>query len=117
MFLLYSLDTYINSVKYLQEFQWMYPLTGVICIKILKKLIQKYQRWDHTGSIQKEPTASIWKRILETLWLWKNNQRRPQKLSVQQNRNILRQTKYLQEEMGNFFVKKSNGKSRYYTIH
>ena len=34
--------------------------------------------------------------------LRKNNQGRPPKLSVPQKRNILRQTKPLQEEMGNF---------------
>ena len=38
--------------------------------------------------------------------LRKNNQGRPPKLSVQQKRNILQQTKLLQEEMGNFCVKK-----------
>ena len=36
----------------------------------------------------------------------KNNQGRPPKLSVRQKRNILRQTKFLQEEMGNFCVKR-----------
>ena len=46
------------------------------------------------------------KKILETECLQKNKQGRPPKLSVQQKRNILRQTKHLQEEMGNFFVKK-----------
>ena len=44
----------------------MYTLNGAICIKIQEKLIQKYQIWDHTGSIQKQPSAGIWKRILET---------------------------------------------------
>ena len=38
--------------------------------------------------------------------LWKNDQGRPPKLSVRQKRNILRQTKLLQEELGNFWVKK-----------
>ena len=38
--------------------------------------------------------------------LRKNNQGRPPKLSVQQKRNILRQTKLLQEETGNFCVKR-----------
>ena len=38
--------------------------------------------------------------------LRKNNQGRPPKLSVQQKRNILRQTKLLQEEMRNFCVKR-----------
>ena len=38
--------------------------------------------------------------------LRKNNQGRPPKLSVRQKRNILRQTKLLQEEMGNFCVKR-----------
>ena len=47
------------------------------------------------------------KGLSETQWLRKNNQQRPPKLSVpQKKRNILRQTKRLQEEMGNFFVKK-----------
>ena len=51
----------------------MYPLTGSICIKMQKKLIQEYQEWDYTGSIQKQPFTGIWKRILETQWLRKNN--------------------------------------------
>ena len=38
--------------------------------------------------------------------LQNNNQGRPPKLPVQQKRNILRQTRRLQEEMGNFFVKR-----------
>ena len=38
--------------------------------------------------------------------LRKINQGRPPKLSVRQKRNILRQTKLLQEEMGNFCVKR-----------
>ena len=38
--------------------------------------------------------------------LWKNDQGRPPKLSVRQKRNILQQTKLLQEELGNFCVKK-----------
>ena len=38
--------------------------------------------------------------------LQKNNQGRPPKLSVRQKRNILRQTKLLQEERGNFCVKR-----------
>ena len=38
--------------------------------------------------------------------LRKNNQGRPPKLSLRQKRNILRQTKLLQEEMGNFCVKR-----------
>ena len=39
--------------------------------------------------------------------LRKNNQGRPPKLSVRQKRNILKQTKLLQEEMGNFCVKRA----------
>ena len=89
----------------------MFSLTGAICIDMQEKLIQKYQIWDHTGSIQKQPSVGIWKRILETYWLWKNNQGKPPKLSVWQKRNILRQTKRLREEMRNFLVKISNGKS------
>ena len=38
--------------------------------------------------------------------LRKNNQGRPQKLSVSKKRNILQQTKFSQEEMGNFCVKR-----------
>ena len=38
--------------------------------------------------------------------LRKNNQGRRPKLSVRQKRNILRQTKLLQEEMGNFCLKR-----------
>ena len=74
--------------------------------QIARKIIQKHQIWDNTGSIQKHLSAGIWKRILETYWLQKDNQRRPPKLSFQQNKNILRQTKRLWEEMGNFYVKK-----------
>ena len=44
----------------------MYPLTGAIYIKMQEKLIQKYQTWDHTRSIDKKPSATIWERILET---------------------------------------------------
>ena len=44
----------------------MYPLTGAICIKMQEKPIQKYQGWDHTWSIQKQPSAGTWKRISET---------------------------------------------------
>ena len=36
----------------------------------------------------------------------KNNQQRSPKLFVRQRRNILRQTKLLQEDMGNFYVKR-----------
>ena len=39
--------------------------------------------------------------------LQKNNQGRLQKLSVSQKRNILQQTKFSQEEMGNFCVKRA----------
>ena len=42
----------------------MYPLIGAICIKMQEKLIQKYQTWDRTGSIPKQQSAGIWKRIL-----------------------------------------------------
>ena len=38
--------------------------------------------------------------------LRKNNQGRPPKLSVQRKRNVLRQTKLLQEEMGKFCIKR-----------
>ena len=38
--------------------------------------------------------------------LLKNNLGRPRKLSVRQKRNILQQIKHLQEEMGNFCVKR-----------
>ena len=48
--------------------------------------------------------------------LRENSQGRPPKLSARQKRNILQQTKLLQEEMGNL-CKKSNGKSRHSTIH
>ena len=41
----------------------MYPLIGT---KIQEEFIQKYQRYDHTGSIQKKASAGIWKRMLET---------------------------------------------------
>ena len=39
----------------------MYPLIGVIYIKMQEKVIQKYQRWDHTatGNIQKQLSADI----------------------------------------------------------
>ena len=35
----------------------MCPLTGAIFIKVQEKLIQKYQMWGHTGSIQKHMQA------------------------------------------------------------
>ena len=39
----------------------MYQLTDAIYIKMQERLIQKYQRWDHTRSIQKQQSAGIWK--------------------------------------------------------
>ena len=76
---------HINMVKYwyslIREFHLMHPLTGTICIKMEERLIQKYQRWDHMGSIQKQPSTGIW----QEYW-------RPPKVSVWQKRNILRQT-------------------------
>ena len=44
-----------------------------------EKIIQKYQIWDHTRSIQKQPSVGIWKKILETYWLQKNSQGSPGK--------------------------------------
>ena len=80
----------------------MYPLTGAICIKMQKKLIHRYQRWDHTGSIQKQTSAGIWKKY------WKLSGYERIKKEDQQNcmlvrpkRDILRQTKGLQDKMGN----------------
>ena len=35
-------------------------------IKMQERLTQKYERWDHTGSIKKQTPACIWERILET---------------------------------------------------
>ena len=46
-------------VKFYKELHWKHPLTGVICFNMQKKLPQKYQRQDHTGSIQKQPSAGI----------------------------------------------------------
>ena len=66
---------------------WIYPLTSAICINMKEKVIQKYQIWGHTGSVQKQPTADIRKIILE--YLQKNKQGIPPKLSVPQTRNIL----------------------------
>ena len=54
----------------------------------------------------KATSAGIWKRILEIYFLHKNNRVRPPKLPVQKKRNVLQQTKRLQEAMLNFFVKK-----------
>ena len=48
--------------------------------------------------------------------LQQNNQGRPPKLFVWQ-KNLLRQAKLLQEEIRFFLCKKSNGKSRHFTIH
>ena len=62
MFFLHFSDTYINIVNYLQRV----PLTDAICIKMLEKIIQKYQRWDHNRSTQKKPLEDVGKRILET---------------------------------------------------
>ena len=39
-------------------------VTGALYIKIQER--QKYQRWDDTGSIQKQTPPGIWKIILET---------------------------------------------------
>ena len=48
------------------------------------------------------------KRNIEDLvvGLQKNNQGRPPKPAVRKKRNILQQTKFSQEEMGNFSVKR-----------
>ena len=35
----------------------MYPFAGAIYSKTQEILIPKYQRWDHTGSIQKQLSA------------------------------------------------------------
>ena len=37
----------------------MYPLNNTIYIKMQEIFIQKYQRWDHTGSIQKQTSLGI----------------------------------------------------------
>ena len=63
MLLLYFLGNYISIYD---KFHWMYLLTGAICIKRQEKLIQENQIWDHTGSLQNQPSAGIWKIILET---------------------------------------------------
>lgn len=44
----------------------MYQLTSAIYIKINERYIQKNQRWDDTGSIEKQTSAGIWKKIKET---------------------------------------------------
>ena len=41
-------------------------VTGALFIKLHERRIQKYQRWDDTGSIQKQTPTGIWKIILET---------------------------------------------------
>ena len=58
------------------------------------------------GSILKQIPAGVWKSILEIEWLQKNNQGRSLKLSVWQKKNILQQIKCLQEDIGNFSVKR-----------
>ena len=119
MFFLYFLDTYINLVKYIPKvpldasisnWRYLHQDAG----KTYSEISNMRSYWKYSKATI---CAGIWKSILETLWLQKNNQGRPPKLSVRQKRNILQQTKRLREEMGNIFVKKSNGKSRYSTIH
>ena len=44
-------------VEMVKEFHWMYWFTGVIYIKVQERLIQKCQKWDHTG--YKQPSADI----------------------------------------------------------
>ena len=67
----------------------MHPLTGAISIMVQEKIIQKYQRWDHPGSIEKQPPTGIWKRILDSYLFRKNNQVRPPKLFVWQKKKHL----------------------------
>ena len=45
------LDTYINMVKYLQRVPLDVSI-GTVYMKMRERLIQKYPRWDHTGSIK-----------------------------------------------------------------
>ena len=45
----------------------MYTFTGAIWTKVKERLIQIFQRWNQIGSIQKQPSVGIWKKILETL--------------------------------------------------
>ena len=60
---MYFFYIYINLVKYLQR----NALDVSINLRYLQgKVIQKYKIWDHTGSIQKQPSAGIWKRLRET---------------------------------------------------
>ena len=80
----------------------MYPLTGDICIKMQERFIHEYQRWDHTGSIKSTHLQAYEKE---------------RQSSVRRKRNILEQPKCLQEEIGNFFCKRSNDKSRHSTIY
>ena len=107
----------------------MYPLTGGIWINMQEKLRNiklrkfrniKYEIILELNTSSNHPSVSnhlqvYGKKLLDTWWLRKNNQERPPKLSFWQKRNTLRQTynKCLREEMGNFLVKRNNGKSKY----
>ena len=69
-----------------------------------------YSEISKTRSYWKYSKATIWRHMKKNIEdlvvdLRKNNQGRPPKLSVRQKRSISRQTKLIQEEIGNFCVK------------
>ena len=104
-------------VKNLQRVP-LYVSIHWLCVEMQERLIQKYQRWDHTGSIQKQQSADIWKRILKT------GGRLTKKYSGKTTKTICSgKKKYLTTNQATarrdekILCKKSNGKSSYSTIH
>ena len=80
----------------------MHPLIGTICIYLQEKLVQKYQRWDHTGSIQNQPSESIRKKKHWRLRGYEKIIREQHQNCLFHKRNILRQNK----REGEYFYKK-----------
>ena len=78
-------------------------LTDAICIKMQQRLIQKYQKGDHTGSIKSNQLQAYEKERQNSLF--NKREMSCKKLSTSKKRQEI------------FFVKKCNGRSRHSTIH
>ena len=86
------LDTYINVIKYLERFPLDVSINWHHLHQDAGKTYSEISKMRSYWKYQKQTSAEIW--------------RRKAKLSVRQKRNILQQTKRLQEEIGKCFVKR-----------
>ena len=66
MFLLYFLDNYINLVKYLQRVPSDVSINWCYLHQDAGKTFSKISNMRSFGSVRKQPSAGIWKRILKT---------------------------------------------------